>query len=243
LRPGLALSPAVGALLDLQGRVRLMVIDYAVTSALMTTMVVLSVNHRLPPPLLLALVAVLAVSNIMSITGARSLFPLMLPRTLWDRANGLDTSSYSLMAIIGPATAGLVVATFGPEAGLLAIAGVAALAALSLVGVAEPIARVAAVSSLAAGAGNQPAVGVRDRGDRGPGWLRHQRGDLCPAPAADRPLLVRARLCGVDEPELCRAADRIRAVRSAPRGFDRLAAAARRRRQCSRRGSGADPDP
>jgi len=165
--PGLALSPVVGALLDRQGRVRLMVIDYAVTAALMTTMVVLSVNHRLPPPLLLALVAVLAVSNIMSITGARSLFPLMLPRTLWDRANGLDTSSYSLMAIIGPATAGLVVARFGPEAGLLAIAGVAALAALSLVGVAEPIARVAAVSSLAGDAWAALRYVVQHRSLRG----------------------------------------------------------------------------
>src|SRR5689334_7685096 len=70
--PGLALSPVVGALLDRQGRVRLMIIDYALTAVLMTTIVVLSVNHRLPPPLLLALVAILAVSNIMSITGARS---------------------------------------------------------------------------------------------------------------------------------------------------------------------------
>jgi len=146
--PGLILSPVAGALLDRQGRVRLMVIDYALTAALMTTIVVLSINHRLPPPLLLALVGILAVSNIMSITGARSLFPLMLPRTLWDRANGLDTSSYSLMAIIGPAIAGLVVARFGPEPGLLAIACVAALAALSLVGVAEPVARVVAANSL-----------------------------------------------------------------------------------------------
>ena len=146
--PGLALSPAVGALLDRQGRLRLMVIDYALTAVLMSTIVVLSVNHRLPPPLLLALVAILAVSNIMSITGARSLFPLMLPRTLWDRANGLDTSSYSLMAIIGPAIAGLVVARFGPEAGLLAIAVVAGLAGLSLVAVDEPLARVTAANSL-----------------------------------------------------------------------------------------------
>jgi MFS family permease len=150
--PGLALSPVVGALLDRQGRVRLMVIDYALTAALMATFVALSLNHRLPPALLLALVAVLAVSNIMSITGARSLFPLMLPRTLWDRANGLDTSSYSLMAIVGPAMAGLVVARFGPEAGLLAIAMVAALAAISLVGVAEPVARVAVATSLASDA-------------------------------------------------------------------------------------------
>jgi MFS family permease len=146
--PGLVLSPVAGALLDRQGRVRLMILDYTLTASLTAAIVTLSLIHRLPPVLLLALVMVLAVSNILSITGARSLFPLMLPRTLWDRANGLDTSSYSLMAIIGPAAAGLVVAKFGPEAGVLATASVAALAAASLVGVREPVARVATSSSL-----------------------------------------------------------------------------------------------
>lgn len=139
--PGLAFSPIAGALLDRQGRVRLMIFDYAVTAGLTTAIVVLSLTHRLPPTLLLVMVAVLGVSNILSITGARSLFPLMLPRALWDRANGLDTSLYSLTGVIGPATAGLVVAGFGPEAALLLTAGVAAIAAVSLVGVREPIAR------------------------------------------------------------------------------------------------------
>ena len=139
--PGLAFSPVAGALLDRQGRVRLMIFDYAVTAGLTAAIVALSLAHRLPPTLLLVMVAVLGVSNILSITGARSLFPLMLPRALWDRANGLDTSLYSLTGVIGPATAGLVVAGFGPEAGLLLTAAVAAIAAVSLVGVREPIAR------------------------------------------------------------------------------------------------------
>ncbi len=139
--PGLALSPVAGALLDRQGRVRLMILDYAVTAGLMAAIVTLSLGHRLPPPLLLTMVTVLGISNILSITGARSLFPLMVPRTLWDRANGLDTSLYSLTAVIGPATAGVVVARFGPEAALLVTASVAAIAAVSLVGVHEPIAR------------------------------------------------------------------------------------------------------
>jgi len=146
--PGLVLSPVAGALLDRQGRVRLMILDYAVTAGLMATIVVLSLGHRLPPPLLLLIVAVLGVSNILSITGARSLFPLMLPRALWDRANGLDTSMYSLTAVVGPAIAGIVVARFGPEAGLLVTGGVAAIASLSLVGVHEPVARVDSGASL-----------------------------------------------------------------------------------------------
>jgi len=146
--PGLALSPVAGALLDRQGRIRLMILDYAVTAVLGGAIVTLSLGHRLPPPLLLLLVSVLGVSNILSITGARSLFPLMLPRALWDRANGVDTSMYSATAVVGPAIAGIVVARFGPEAGLLLTASVAAVAAVSLVGVHEPIARVDSGGSL-----------------------------------------------------------------------------------------------
>jgi len=146
--PGLALSPVAGALLDRQGRLRLMIFDYAVTAGLMAAIATLSLGHRLPPPLLLMMVTVLGVSNILSITGARSLFPLMLPRALWDRANGLDTSMYSLTAVVGPAVAGITVARFGPEAALLVTASVAAIAALSLVGVHEPLARAHSGGSL-----------------------------------------------------------------------------------------------
>jgi MFS family permease len=146
--PGLILSPVAGALLDRQGRVRLMILDYALTAGVGALIVALSLGHRLPPPLLLLIVSVLGVSNILSITGARSLFPLMLPRALWNRGNGLDTSMYSLTAVVGPAIAGLVVANFGPEAGLLLTAGVVAVASVSLVGVQEPIARVDSRGSL-----------------------------------------------------------------------------------------------
>jgi MFS family permease len=146
--PGLALSPVAGALLDRQGRLRLMIFDYAVTAGLMAAIATLSLGHRLPPPLLLMMVTILGVSNILSITGARSLFPLMLPRALWDRANGLDTSMYSLTAVVGPAVAGITVARFGPEAALLVTASVAAIAALSLVGVHEPLARAHSGGSL-----------------------------------------------------------------------------------------------
>jgi MFS family permease len=165
--PGLALSPVAGALLDRQGRVRLMILDYGVTAGLMATIVALSLGHRLPPPLLLLIVSVLGVSNILSITGARSLFPLMLPRALWDRANGLDTSMYSLTAVIGPAIAGATVAGFGPEAGLFVTAGVAAIASASLVGVREPIARADSGGSLLGDAWAALQYVVRHRTLRG----------------------------------------------------------------------------
>jgi predicted MFS family arabinose efflux permease len=93
------------------------------------------------------IVSVLGVSNILSITGARSLFPLMLPRHLWDRANGLDSSIYSLTTVIGPAIAGVTVARFGPEAAFVVAASVLAIAAVSLLGVREPVARADAAGS------------------------------------------------------------------------------------------------
>jgi MFS family permease len=146
--PGLVFSPVAGALLDRQGRVRLMILDYLMTAGLTAAIVIISLAHQLPPPLLLLIVSVLGVSNILSITGTRSLFPLMLPRHLWDRANGLDSSLYSLTTVIGPAIAGIAVARFGPEGAFLVAASVVATAAVSLIGVHEPIARADSAGSL-----------------------------------------------------------------------------------------------
>jgi MFS family permease len=146
--PGLIFSPVAGALLDRQGRVRLMILDYVVTAGLTAAIVVLSLAHQLPPPLLLLIVSILGISNILSITGTRSLFPLMLPRNLWDRANGLDSSLYSLTTVMGPAIAGVAVARFGPEAAFVIAASVLAIAAVSLLGVREPVALAESAGSL-----------------------------------------------------------------------------------------------
>jgi MFS family permease len=165
--PGLALSPLVGALLDRQGRLRLMILDYGTTAVLTGAIAVLSLTHKLPVPLLLAIVTVLSVSNILSVTGARSLFPLMVPRPLWDRANGFDTSTYSLTAIVGPAIAGVAVARLGPEAALLVQAGIVGAAGVSLVGLREPVERVQPSTSLIRDASAALAYVVRHRSLRG----------------------------------------------------------------------------
>jgi MFS family permease len=165
--PGLVFSPVAGALLDRQGRVRLMILDYAVTAGLTVAIIVLSLAHRLPPPLLLVIVSVLGVSNILSITGTRSLFPLMLPRHLWDRANGLDSSLYSLTTVIGPAIAGIGVASFGPEGAFLVAATVVGIAAVSLIGVREPVDRATSTGSLIGDAWGGLLYVVRHRSLRG----------------------------------------------------------------------------
>ena len=137
--PGLFFGPIAGALLDRQGRLRLMIVDYVTSAMLSAAIALLSLAHALPVPLLLGIVTVLSLTNILSISGARSLFPLMVPRPLWDRSNGFDTSTYSLTAIVGPAIAGVLVARFDPERALLVIGAIVGIAALALIGVREPI--------------------------------------------------------------------------------------------------------
>ena len=315
--PGLALSPVAGALLDRQGRVRLMILDYAVTAGLMATIAVLSLGHRLPPVLLLLIVSILGVSNILSITGARSLFPLMLPRALWDRANGLDTSMYSLTAVVGPAIAsgslvgvhepiaradsagsligdagaalryvvrhrslrGLAITLFLANLGFGVIpVGIPVLVLRHLHGSAATVGQIFAVVGLAglvaglligrvstegrerrldrrlhrdpgahagaAGVHEQLASGLCHRRHRRRRRIRYQRRDLRAPSAAHGSRLVRTRLCCIDEPQLCRRADRISTVRPVTRAIDRGAAAAGSGHQRRRRGrrAGADPE-
>src|SRR2546427_10992719 len=77
--PGLILSPLAGALLDRQGRVGVVGLEYAVTAGIGAMIAAVSLGHRLPPPLLLLIVSVLGVSNILIITGGRSPFPPLPP--------------------------------------------------------------------------------------------------------------------------------------------------------------------
>jgi predicted MFS family arabinose efflux permease len=72
----------------------------------------------------------------------------MLPRHLWDRANGLDSSLYSLTTVVGPAIAGVSVARFGSEGAFFVAASVFAVAVVSLLGVHEPVARADSAGSL-----------------------------------------------------------------------------------------------
>src|SRR5207253_10387462 len=68
----------------------------------------------------------------------RSMFPLIVPRPLWDRANALDSIGYTGPAIVGPALAGALTAARGAELALLVSAVMFVAAAAVLIGVAEP---------------------------------------------------------------------------------------------------------
>lgn len=130
LAPGLAVSPIAGTLLDRYGRRRLVVFDYLVATVGLLLLAGLSLANALPAPLLLGIVAVQSLTFPLSTVGMRTLFPLVVPRHLWERANAIDSNGYAVGSIIGPAIAGATVAAFHGEGGLIVAAIAFALAAV-----------------------------------------------------------------------------------------------------------------
>jgi MFS family permease len=130
--PGVLVSPLAGALLDRFGRVRLMVADYAVSAVALGLIVVLA-NAHAPLPAILVPVAVSSLLNPLGTGGSRSLFPMVIPRYLWDRGNAVDSMFYMITTVLGPPLAGAVTAFYSAEAviagtAVLFVAGAVALA-------------------------------------------------------------------------------------------------------------------
>ena len=136
--PGLLVSPMAGALLDRVARIPLMALDYSVGGSALLVLTLLALSHHLPRWALLATVGAAALSTPLSATGMRALFPTLVPRHLWDRANAIDSGGYVVAAIMGPGLAGLAVATLGSTVGLIVPAGLLVGAAVLLVGVRLP---------------------------------------------------------------------------------------------------------
>ncbi len=136
--PGLVASPIAGALLDRHGRTRLVVLDYAVAAVSLSLIAALALADALPVPLLLLIVSVTSLTFPLSQVGVRTLFPILVPQLLWERANALDSNGYVISSVFGPALAGALVALFGAPAALLATAAISALAAIIALGLRDP---------------------------------------------------------------------------------------------------------
>jgi MFS family permease len=136
--PGLMLSPIAGALLDRHGRKRLMTLDFIVAAVCLVVIVVLAAANRLPVWGLYALLVGGSVTSTLSLAGARSFFPLIVPRDLWDRGNAADSVLYGVANIAGPGLAGALIALLGSEAALAGAAIGFVAGALALQGVEEP---------------------------------------------------------------------------------------------------------
>ncbi|HEV8669640.1 MAG TPA: MFS transporter [Candidatus Limnocylindria bacterium] len=139
--PGLIGSPIAGALLDRHGRTRLMVLDYLVAGASLALIAGLAVADQLAVPALMLIVTITSLTQPLSNTGVRTLFPLIVPPHLWERANAIDSNGYVVASIVGPALAGGLVAAFGAPAALALTACLFVAAAAVAVGLRDPAAK------------------------------------------------------------------------------------------------------
>jgi len=136
--PGLIVSPIAGALLDRHGRIRLVVLDFLVALVSLALIGLLSLAYVLPAWLLVLIAAVSSLTGPLSNTGLRSLFPLLVPRRLWERVNAVDANGYIVATIVGPPLAAGSIALWGGPAALILTGCVFGLAALILARTPDP---------------------------------------------------------------------------------------------------------
>jgi MFS family permease len=136
--PGLLVSPLAGALLDRHGRMRLVRLDYLVAMLALAVIAVLALLDTLPPWLLIVITAVSSLTAILSQTGLRSLFPIIVPEHLWERVNAVDSNGYVIATIFGPPLAAGLVTIFGGPIALIGTAVAFGLAAIAMVGIPDP---------------------------------------------------------------------------------------------------------
>lgn len=146
--PGLLISPIAGALLDRHGRVRLIVADYLVAMLAMVLVGVLALNDVLSPALLIAIATVSSLTSVLSATGLRSLFPLVVPRHLWERVNAVDSNGYVVATILGPPIAAGLVALYGGPAALIGVGVAFGLSAIAMIGIPEPATKTVSTGNL-----------------------------------------------------------------------------------------------
>ena len=86
----------------------------------------------LTAPLLVLIVFASSITGPLSRTGLRSLFPVIVPKHLWERANAIDANGYVVATLVGPPAAAALVQFLGGPTALALIGLVFALAAFIL---------------------------------------------------------------------------------------------------------------
>src|SRR3954452_23951067 len=136
--PLIVVSPIVGPLLDRHGRTRLIILDQLVGSGSLVLIAVLALAGTLTPVALVLITGVAGLTAPLSSVGLRTLFPILVPRRLWERVNALDSNGYVVATLIGPPLAGLLVQVVGGPQTLLLIAGLFGVSAVVFVRTADP---------------------------------------------------------------------------------------------------------
>lgn len=138
--PGLIASPFSGVLLERFRAPLAITVDLLVTACVLLALTFLDQAEQLGPALLITLVTMCSLTGPLSASGIRVLIPRLVPDEGLERANALDTGSFALIEVVGPALAGTLIGLGGPAATMLVISSLYALAAVSLIPVlrAEP---------------------------------------------------------------------------------------------------------
>lgn len=130
--PGLAVSPLAGALLDRVGATRAIAVDMAASATCLIALVAADRLGVATAPVLIMLVTLFSLSSPLSAAGIRTLLPRLVPVEALDRVNALDTASYAVVDVLGPALAGMLMDFVGPEPTMAGIALVYAASAACL---------------------------------------------------------------------------------------------------------------
>jgi MFS family permease len=128
----------VGALLDRHGRTRLIILDQLVGAGSLALIAGLALANALTPVALVLITALAGLTAPLTSVGLRTLFPILVPRRLWERVNALDSNGYVVATLIGPPLAGLLVQVAGGPETLLLIAALYTVSALVFVRTADP---------------------------------------------------------------------------------------------------------
>ena len=194
--PGIVFSPVAGALLDRHGRVRLVLIDYLLAAGSLGLIAFFAAIGRLPVWLLLSIAAVSSLTSPLSTAGLRSLFPVLVPKPLWERANAADSVGYVLATVVGPPLAGVIVQVWGPAVALAFIGAVFVAAAAVMIGLPEPHIGSSSSGSLLRAALDGLTYTLRNRTLRGLGLSFSVLNIVWGVNAIVIPLLVLVRLHG-----------------------------------------------
>jgi predicted MFS family arabinose efflux permease len=148
IAPGMVVSPIAGALLDRHGRVRLIILDYLVAATSLLLVATLSLAGELPAWLLVAIATVASLTGPLSSSGLRSLFPLLVPKALWERVNAVDSNGWVLATVVGAPFGAVFAQVLGFEAALGIIAAGYLASALVMIGAPDPRTDVASTGNL-----------------------------------------------------------------------------------------------
>ena len=148
IAPGMVISPIAGALLDRHGRVRLIILDYVVAATSLFLVASLSLAGALPAWLLVLIAAVASITGPLSSSGLRSLFPLLVPKPLWERVNAVDSNGWVLATVVGAPFGAVFAQILGFEAALAIISAAYLVAAVVIFGAPDPRTAVASSGNL-----------------------------------------------------------------------------------------------